>query len=254
MVALIVPAFIAGIFMFLAPCTLPLVPGYLAFISGASLTDLENPTVAGQMRKKVFMNGLFYVAGFSVVFILMGSLFGLGGAALVKYRSLFTQIGGVFVVMFGLYMMHAFTIPFVDRFLQQDHRVRFTALKPGNPTSSLIFGATFAFGWSPCVGPILGSVLLLASSTATVGQGALLLAVFALGLAVPFLLLAYGIGSAMRVIRRAARFLRFFSFIGGVFLVILGGLMIFDHFGLMTRWFYQLFSFLHYEKSLLDFL
>ena len=190
---LIIPAFIAGLFTFLAPCTFPLVPGYLGFISGTSAADLRDPNRLHAVRWKIFLNGLLYVVGFSAVFILLGSLFGLGGAALVRYRIWLSRIGGVFVIFFGLYMMNLLRLPFL-KFLNTDTHIRATQwIRPGNPVSSFLFGATFAFGWTPCLGPILGSVLFLASTSGTVGQGAFLLAIFSLGLAVPFLIISFAV-------------------------------------------------------------
>lgn len=252
--SLAVPAFIAGLFTFLAPCTLPLVPGYLGFISGASLDDLNNPDLAAKTRWKIFMNGVFYVVGFSAVFILLGSLFGLGGSALVKYRILLGQIGGVFVIIFGLYMMKVLKLDFLEKLLGGEHRFNFTrALKPGHPTSSMIFGATFAFGWTPCVGPILGSVLLLASTSGTVAQGALLLLIFSAGLALPFLIIAASIGWASKRLNALNKYLNYISIVGGLFLVGLGVLLVTDSFAVWLGYAYRLFDFFGYEK-ILDYL
>jgi len=248
--SLIIPAFIAGILTFLAPCTLPLVPGYLGFISGVSTNDLQDPTKAKLARRKIFLNGVLYVIGFSLVFIILGSLFGLGGAALFKYRIWLSRIGGVFVIFFGLFMMGILKLPFLN---VEKHVGSIKALKPGNPVSSLIFGAAFAFGWTPCVGPILGSILTLAASTATIGQGAFLLAVFSLGLAVPFLIIAATIGSASSYLSKLNKYLNIISFIGGVFLVFLGILLLTNKLGVWIAYFYQWFNFINYE-SLLDYL
>lgn len=251
---LVVPAFIAGILTFIAPCTLPLVPGYLGFISGVSLEDIKDPAKSKKARFRIILNGLFYVVGFSVVFILLGSLFGLAGAVLFKYRVWLSRVGGVFVVLFGLYMiLGAVNIPFLN-FLSGDKRFQFTRfVKPGNPLSSFLFGAAFGFGWTPCVGPILGSILLLASSSATVLSGAFLLTVFSLGLAVPFLLIALGIGSAQNLLNKISRHLGWISAIGGLFLVSLGVLLITNQFAFWLSYAYQLFDFINYE-SLLDYL
>lgn len=248
--SLIIPAFIAGILTFLAPCTLPLVPGYLGFISGVSTNDLQDPTKAKIARRKIFLNGVLYVIGFSLIFIALGSLFGLGGAALVKYRLWFSRIGGIFVIFFGLFMIGILKLPFLN---VEKHIVSVKALKPGNPTSSLIFGAAFAFGWTPCVGPILGSILTLAASSATIGQGAFLLAVFSLGLAVPFLIIAASIGSASAYLAKINKYLNVISVIGGVFLVFLGVLLLTNKLGVWIAYFYQWFDFINYE-SLLDYL
>lgn len=250
---LLIPTFIAGILTFLAPCTLPLVPGYLAFISGTSLQDLHDPEKALKTRWKIFLNGVLYVLGFSVVFVILGSLFGLGGAALSQHRLLLAQVGGVFVMIFGFFMMGATKLP-IFSFLQSEHRFNVARwLKPGKPLSSLIFGATFAFGWTPCVGPVLGSVLILAGSASTVASGAFLLAVFSLGLAIPFLLIALGVGHAVQYIKKISRFLNIISFVGGVFLVILGWLVLTDQLGLFMGAVYQWFDFVGYE-ALIDYL
>ena len=251
---LIIPSFIAGLITFLAPCTLPLVPGYLGFISGVSLEDLKDPQKLKKVRLKIFLNGLFYVIGFSIIFILLGSLFGLAGSILAKYRLLLSRVGGAFVIFFGLYMiLSIFKLP-IFNFLGGEKQIRVGKfIKPGNPFSSLVFGSAFAFGWTPCVGPILGSILLLASASTTVLQGAFLLFVFSMGLAVPFLLIALGIGSASKYLSKISRYLGFVSVIGGVFLIFLGVLLVTNQFAFWLAYAFQLFDFIDYE-ILLDFL
>ena len=192
------------------------------------------------------MNGLFYVVGFSVVFILLGSLFGLGGAALIQYRIWLSRIGGVFIILFGLFTMRVVKLPA----LLIERRAELKHLQPGNPISSLVFGATFAFGWSPCIGPILGSVLLLASTRGTVGQGTLLLTVFALGLALPFLGIALGIGSATRHLARLNHVMKYVSAVGGVFLVFIGVLLLTNTFGVWVSIFYRWFNAFNYDRLL----
>ena len=252
--SLIGPSFLAGVLTFLAPCTLPLVPGYLGFISGVSLKDLEDPTQARKARWKIFWNGLWYVIGFSVVFIILGSLVGLGGVAISKYRVLLGQIGGLFVIGFGLYMMQIFRIPALA-FLDRERRLpALKFVKPGTPVSSFLFGATFAFGWTPCVGPILGSILLLAATTATVAQGAFLLAVFSLGLGLPFLLVALGIGSIAPRLQKLGKAMEVMSMVGGVFLVFIGVLLLTNKLGFWIGWFFKTFSWLRFEERLLDYL
>ncbi|MBI2463393.1 sulfite exporter TauE/SafE family protein [Candidatus Peregrinibacteria bacterium] len=247
---LIIPSFIAGILTFLAPCTLPLVPGYLAFISGVSLNEIRDPLQLKHARWKIFLNGVFFILGFSGVFILLGTLAGLGGLALAPYRARLAQIGGIIVIFFGLYMVGLFKLP-LFKFLESEKRIsvgRF--LTPGHPLSSFIFGATFAFGWTPCVGPILGSILLLASASTTVGQGALLLSVFSLGLAVPFLLVAFGIGSASAHINKISKYLNVISIMGGIFLVVLGFVLLTNKLSAWIGFFYRFFDFVNYEKIL----
>lgn len=212
-----VSAFIAGLITFMAPCTLPMVPAYLGFISGVSSKDFEDPEKAKGAKKKVFLNGVFFTLGFSIVFIIFGALFGsvvqilqfigigpttLEGEGLLRLRI--GQIGGVLVILFGAFMLGLFNISF----LQAEKRMRMPSfLKVGKPTSSLTIGGAFAFGWTPCVGPILGSILLLASTEGSILQGALLLSIFSLGLAIPFLLIALGFSHA------AARINNFFAYL-----------------------------------------
>ncbi len=248
--SLIIPAFIAGILTFLAPCTLPLVPGYLGFISGVSTQDLQDPLKAKSSRRKIFLNGLLFVIGFSFIFIILGSLFGLGGAALIKYRLWLSRIGGIFVIFFGLFMIGILKLPFLN-VEKRVSSIKF--LKPGNPASSLIFGATFALGWTPCVGPILGSLLTLAASSATIGQGVFLLAIFALGLAVPFLIIAASVGSASAYLTKLSKYLNVISVVGGIFLIFLGILLLTNNMGVWIAYFYQWFNFINYD-SLLDYL
>ncbi len=247
--SLVVPSFIAGMLTFLAPCTLPLVPGYLGFISGVSLEDLKDPTKVKLARAKIFWNGIFYVIGFSLIFIVLGSLFGIVGSALGQYRIWLSRIGGIFVILFGLFLMNILKLSF----FQGEKQFRVSFLKPGSPLSSFIFGASFAFGWTPCVGPILGSILLLASTSATIAQGAFLLTIFSAGLAVPFLLVALGIGRATESLNKITKYLNVISIIGGAFLIFLGILLLTNKFGFWISYFYRLFKFINYER-ILDFL
>jgi cytochrome c-type biogenesis protein len=249
-ITLIIPTFIAGILTFLAPCTLPLVPGYLGFISGVSPADLDNPEKAKNARWQIVKNGLLFILGFSIVFVILGALVGIAGQALSSYRTALMQIGGIFVIFFGLFMTGVFKLPF----LQMDKRMKMPSwLEVGKPGSSFIIGAIFAFGWTPCVGPILGSVLLLASSTATIGSAILLLAVFSLGLAVPFILVAIGFSSATKHIKSISRYLNVISIIGGIFLVALGILLLTNNFPLLIQYGYKVLQFINYDK-ILDYL
>lgn len=240
-------AFIAGLLTFLAPCTLPLVPAYLGFISGVSSKDLENPETARQARRKIFLNGIFFILGFSLVFIAFGTLAGVLGQGLVPYRIWLTRIGGVLVILFGLFMLGAFNISF----LQVDKRLKMPSfLKVGKPSSSLAIGSAFAFGWTPCVGPILGSILLLASTEGSALTGAFLLTVFSSGLAIPFLLVAFGFSHATKYINKISKYLKWTSMVGGVFLILLGILLLTNNFSLLVQYGFQLFGFLNYEALL----
>lgn len=260
--SLIVPAFIAGLLTFLAPCTLPLVPAYLGFVGGVTVQDLHDPKKLLWARRRVLANGALYVLGFSTIFILLGTLFGLGGASLVQHRLILSRLGGAFVMFFGFYMLvtalaavsagriNLLALPIL-RLLNTERRLPLASfLKPGKPTSSFLFGATFAFGWTPCIGPILGSILFLASTSTTVGAGAFLLAVFSLGLAIPFMVIAAGIGSAALMLRRLAPALNVLSLLGGTLLLFMGYYLATNSFATWITSFYKIFDFMHYEKIL----
>jgi cytochrome c-type biogenesis protein len=241
-------AFVAGLFMFLAPCTLPLVPAYLGFISGVSVKDIEEKKEGAD--KKIFWNGLFFVIGFSVVFILFGIIAGFAGRALVQYQDILVKIGGVMVVFFGFFMLGIFNLPF----LQTDKKISLPSfIKPGNPWSSFIIGATFSIGWSPCVGPILGSILLLAGTQGSVFSGAILLTIFSFGMGLPFLLVALGVSRATKYIQKIEPVMKWVSIVGGVFLIFLGVLLISNNLSLLIEWGYKLLGEGIYERFL-DFL
>lgn len=248
--SLIIPAFIAGILTFLAPCTLPLVPGYLAFISGASVEDLKDPEKAKGAKRRIFLNGVLYVLGFSLVFVAFGTLAGFLGAALAPYRIWLARISGILVIIFGLFLMGVLKLPFLTKDFQL--KVGGT-IDRGQGKSSFILGSAFAFGWTPCVGPILGSILLLASTTTTALQGAILLSIFSAGLAVPFFAVALGVGSAAKYISKLSKLLSVISIIGGIFLIGLGILLFTNKMTLLISYGYQFFDFINYER-LLDYL
>jgi cytochrome c-type biogenesis protein len=253
-IALIIPAFIAGVITFLAPCTLPLVPAYLGFISGTSAGELKDPAKAGSARRKIFLNGLFFMVGVTIVFVGFGMLAGLLGQSLAPWRIWLTRIGGAFVIFFGLYMTGILKIGILTSVFGIDRKLNLPfKIQRGNPLSSVALGASFAFGWTPCVGPILGSILLLVSSSTTALQGGFLLFVFSLGLAVPFLVIAAGFGSLSARVGKIAKYLGWVEIIGGIFLILLGYLIITNNFSLLISYGYQWLDFINYD-ALLDYL
>lgn len=210
-------AFLAGIVTFLAPCTLPLVPAYLGFLSG---TTQGQPTVS---RRRIVFAAVAFILGFSLVFILLGSLVGFLGSAAGNLRRVIERVGGVIILLFGLSLLGLFRIPFLHRTVQL--RLGGLPRLPVGPRSFL-FGVILASGWTPCIGPILGTILFLAASTTTVGSGAGLLAVFAAGLAIPFLLVALFYSQAAKVIARLTRLTRGIEIAAGLFLVFISFLFL----------------------------
>ncbi|MBC7836216.1 sulfite exporter TauE/SafE family protein [Acetobacteraceae bacterium] len=231
---LLIPgAFLAGVLMFLAPCTLPIVPGYLVFISGG--------------EKKVMRNALAFVLGFSVVFIVLGTFAGLIGSVIGPWQDILSKIAGVLIILFGFTMLGVFRLPIIGS--EWHTRIpKFLVL--GRWESSALIGVLFALGWSPCIGPILGTILLFASTSATALQGAILLAVFSFGLAIPFLLCALFIDKIGNTFARFGRATQILSFIGGIVLVFLGLLMLSGSMGALVLWGFQFFDFLGYDRLL----
>ncbi len=246
----IVSAFIAGILMFLAPCTLPLVPAYLAFISGVRYKNSSDDKSKKQFKTKIIVNSFFFVTGFTFVFIVFGILAGAIGSHIGQFRGLLSQLGGVFIILFGLIMLNV--ISFVP--LQKEYKFSVPkAIKPGHPSSSFLIGIFFALGWTPCVGPVLATIIFLATDSATVVSGALMLCVFSFGLAVPFMLTAFLYSRAEKKIAKYAKVSSFINIIGGVFLIFIGILLLTENFELTVVYGYRIFEFLNYDV-LLDYL
>lgn len=246
----ITSAFFAGILMFLAPCTLPLVPAYLGFISGVSNKELVDKNTASKARKKIFINGVFFILGFSIIFILLGTFAGILGAKIAGFQLWSRRVGGILLIFFGLFMLGVFNI----NFLQREHRFKFPSfLTIGKPSSSFLVGSSFAVGWTPCVGPILAGILALATQSSTVSSGAFLLTIFSLGLAIPFLLVAFFFSKATAWIAKITKYSKYIEIVGGIFLIFLGVLLLTNNFVLLIQYGYKWFSFLNYD-SLLNYL
>lgn len=247
---LVFSAFIAGILMFLAPCTLPLVPAYLAFISGVKPSELQDKKTTKSARRSIIFNSISFVIGFSLVFISFGMVAGFFGSLVGQLRAVLIQVGGVFIILFGLMMLNI--IPFQSIFKSQGLPTP-KIFTPGNPMAAFLIGTTFALGWTPCVGPILASVLLLATTKATVISGGLLLAVFSLGLAIPFLLVAFLFSHANKVIPQMQVVSKWITVIGGLFLILVGVLILSDNFGLVVQYGYRVFEIIGADR-LFDYL
>lgn len=201
----VLATFLAGVVSFLSPCVLPLVPGYLSFVAGSSIEVMEARRFTRQ-RAAAIGSSLSFVAGFSAVFISLGASATAAGQLLQSYRSQADLIAGGIIVLFGLHMMGALKIGLLNR----EWRFSGEAVPGGRPLGAFTLGTAFAFGWTPCIGPILGAILAIGASTADIGSGVALLAIYSLGLAVPFLAVAAFTGAFMRRLanlRRAGRIL-----------------------------------------------
>lgn len=223
-----IAAFFAGVISFLSPCVLPLVPGYLSFISGASVEELRGSRPRTVAIRSVALTSLSFVVGFSLVFILLGlSISALGG--LLPSGVVLMRVAGVLIVAFGLHVTGLLRIPLLYR-ERRFHPIR----APAGFLGPFILGLAFAFGWTPCVGPILAAILALAGAQETLYRGALLLAVYSAGLGLPFLLAGIGIGVFWSAFERIKRHLRVVEVVSGLFLIVIGLLMVFNRFDVLV--------------------
>jgi cytochrome c-type biogenesis protein len=217
-------AFAAGVFSFLSPCVLPLIPSYLSFVSGVSLEDMRGAQAAARVRTRVVLNSVAFILGFSLVFISLGASASFLGGLFLGYRNAIRLAGGLFVLLVGLYLVGLFKIAALERYLQFNLKD-----KPAGYLGSILVGITFAVAWTPCVGPVLGAVLAMAGASGEVGRGIFLLSSYAAGLAVPFFLSALAVNSFLQFSERFRRYIHAVHVMGGVLLVIAGVLLITDY-------------------------
>jgi len=217
-------AFAAGVLSFLSPCVLPLIPSYLSFVSGVSLDEMRGDQATARARWRVVLNSVAFIGGFSLVFVSLGASASLLGSFFLNYRNWIRLLGGVFIVVVGLYLIGVFKIPALERYLQFNLKD-----KPAGYLGSVIVGITFAVAWTPCVGPILGAILAIAGTSADVGRGVLLLAMYAAGLAVPFFLSALAVNSFFQFSQAFRRYIQAFHVASGVLLVVVGILLMTDY-------------------------
>ena len=212
-------AFSAGLLSFLSPCVLPLIPAYISYLTGSSIEELKN--------KKANLFTLYksfgFVLGFSIIFILMGVSITSLGKLLITHKDLFRKVGGSIIVVFGLHTLGVFK---VKLFYREKRFLYFDKIK--SPFGSVIMGMAFAAGWTPCIGPILSSILIYATSMDSIVNGVLLLIMYSLGLAIPFILTAMAITSFTKHFKKYSKYLPIISIISGALLIIMG-IMIFTN-------------------------
>src|SRR3972149_1735852 len=233
----LVTAFLAGILSFVSPCVLPIVPGYISFVSGVSLQELkENRGVDEERRRRllrqVAANSLFFVLGFSVVFVVMGASATYVGNWFAANRTILARVAGVVIVVFGLHTMGLTPI----KWLNYEKRLQ-TRNKPVGLGGSFLIGLAFAFGWSPCIGPILAGVLALAATQETVDQGVTLLASYSLGLGVPFIATGLATNRFLDLFARLKKHMRWVEISAGILLVAGGVLVATDKLQALSRYF-----------------
>lgn len=219
-------AFIGGAIAFFSPCILPLIPAYFSYITGLTFNNLKEDSSA-EIKKTTFLHSCFFVIGFSLIFILLGASATFLGQLLFTYQELIRKIGAIVIVLFGLYIAGFIQFPF----LLKEHKLNLK-FKPAGYLGSAVVGMVFGFGWTPCVGPILGSILVLAGTSQNIGQGIMLLAFFSLGLAIPFLIASLAFNSFLAYFNSIKKHLEIISRLSGVLLILLG---IFLWFGNLPR-------------------
>ena len=225
----LVAAFVAGFLSFISPCVLPLIPGYISFVSGASLDEMRQGGLAA--RRHVLVRSLAFVLGFSVVFVALGASASAIGSFVSDKLNILTKIAGALIILFGLHMMGVFRLAFLDN----EKRAQ-TQRKPAGPLGAFLVGLAFAFGWTPCIGPILAGILVVASSRETVGEGVLLLAVYSLGLGVPFLLTSVAIDRFFSVAAAIRRHYHAIEVASGGLLVAIGVLIFTEQLTVIVRY------------------
>lgn len=218
-------AFGAGLLSFLSPCVLPLVPSYITFITGMTLEDMQ------QTKRETLTHALFFVCGFSLIFLALGAGATVLGQLMLRYREWISRFGGALIIVFGLYMLGLFNFAF----LAKDTRLHLSN-KPIGYFGTLVVGIAFGAGWSPCIGPILGAIITMAASEADLQRGLLLLAAYSAGLAVPFLLAALMVDRFLKVFARFRHQMVWVNRIAGVMLVLVGLLMVTGRFTMLSSW------------------
>lgn len=226
-------ALLAGVISFLSPCVLPIVPPYLAYMSGVNVGEMSSDTAA---RRKTILTALFFVMGLSTVFLVLGFTASAFGAFFLQNQTLFAQISGVVVILFGLHFLSVFRIPFLDQEARMDAGDR-----GGNAFGAYILGLAFAFGWTPCIGPQLGAILTLAASEASVSKGTLLLGIYAAGLGIPFLLAAMFMTRAMGLMNRIKKHMHKIELAMGGLLVVVGIALVTGAFTSFAYWLLETF-------------
>lgn len=221
-------AFSAGLLSFLSPCVLPMIPAYISYLTGSSIKELKEE----KTKFVTVYKSIGFVLGFSIVFILMGASVTSIGKLFISHRELLRNIGGILIIIFGIHTMGIFKL----NFLYREKRI-LQLNKIHGSFSSILLGMAFAAGWTPCIGPILSSIIIYASSTDSVGKGVMLLAIYSIGLAVPFLMTAITLGSISKYIMKFSRYFQVISIISGALLIILGLLIFNNKLAILSQYF-----------------
>jgi len=224
-------AFVAGFLSFISPCVLPLIPGYISFISGMTLEQMQGAGASQASRRQLLLASIAFVLGFTIIFVAAGASASALGKFMDAQSAILTKIAGTVLIVLGLHMMGVFRI----RLLESDKRIH-TQRKPAGPFGALLVGMAFAFAWTPCIGPILGGILTMAATRESVTEGMQMLAVYSLGLGVPFLLTSVAIDRFFAAAARIRKHYRMIELVSGGLLILVGLLIFFDQFSLIAKY------------------
>ncbi|MGC8595483.1 MAG: cytochrome c biogenesis CcdA family protein [Candidatus Kryptoniota bacterium] len=233
----VLTAFVFGVLSFVSPCVLPIVPGYLSFISGYSFDEMLNSS-RSELFKKVTLNSLLFVIGFSVVFVALGASATAIGKFLQEKFDLFAKIAGIVIILFGIHMTGIFKIKFLN------YEKKFHSEKKIGPFGSFVAGLAFAFGWTPCIGPVLAGILAIASQQDTVMKGIILLSVYSIGLGIPFLITSVSVNAFLSFFKKFSKYVRWVEIVGGILLIIVGVLIMTNSLQILSSYFAKWFPFL----------
>jgi cytochrome c-type biogenesis protein len=230
-------AFSAGLLSFVSPCVLPLVPSYISYITGVSFKDLTEGQVKKNVRWAAASHSFLFILGFSTVFILMGASASYLGQLLGKYQYWIMKIGGILIIILGIQFMGLISIPF----LQMEKRIELKG-RPLGYLGSFVVGVIFAAGWTPCIGPILSTILLYASTAKSFTTGMTLLIMYSVGLAVPFFLTALAFSTFLSAFEKVKKYMRVITIVSGCFLIIMGILFLTDQFRILNSYLSELIN------------
>ncbi|MEX2491387.1 MAG: cytochrome c biogenesis protein CcdA [Nitrospirales bacterium] len=223
-------AFSAGLLSFISPCVLPLVPSYLSYITGLSVENLAKVEGRERFKSAILLNALLFIAGFSTVFIAFGASASLIGQLLYEYQDMIRKVGGILIIIFGLYLLGVLKLSF---FMTERRLMHFES-RPVGYLGSFLIGTAFAAGWTPCVGPVLGTILAYASTTKSMSGGVMLLSAYSFGLGLPFFLTAFGMDTFLSYFKSIRTYLGGVSFVSGALLILVGVMIFTDSVTLFT--------------------
>lgn len=230
-------AFFAGLLSFLSPCVLPLIPSYITYITGLSFADLQEEHPAHKVRQQTVIHSLLFIAGFTIVFVLLGASATFIGGFLQEHMALIRKVGGVLIIIFGIHVTGLVPI----HALLGEKRVSIQR-KPAGYLGSLLVGLAFAAGWTPCIGPILASILMVAATEDTVYHGIALLLTYSMGLAIPFFLSALAMHKFLVLFNRFKKHIRIFEIVTGLFLIVVGVMIFTNYLTVLGRFSLKIFG------------